>query len=58
MLYYSQAVRVNPKAVSTSDKKEVIFMRIELIILQLFLEAGYINSFRVTKDKIYVTIKK
>lgn len=47
-----------PEAVSTSDKKEVIFMRIELVILELLLQSGYINSFRVTKDKIFVTIKK
>ena len=33
------------------------FMRIEFIILDLLLQAGYITSFRVTKDKIYVTIK-
>lgn len=33
-------------------------MRIEIIVLEAFLKAGYITSFRVTKDKIYVTIKK
>lgn len=33
-------------------------MRIEFIILDLLLQAGYITSFRVTKDKIQVTIKK
>ena len=32
-------------------------MRIELIILEFLLESGYISSFHVTKDKIYVTIK-
>ena len=32
-------------------------MRIELVILELLLQSGYINSFRVTKDKIFVTIK-
>lgn len=32
-------------------------MRIELFILDFLLKAGYINSFHVTKDKIYVTIK-
>lgn len=29
-----------------------------LRILQLLLEYGVIYSFRVTKDKIYITIKK
>lgn len=29
-----------------------------LRILQLLLERGIICSFRVTKDKIYITIKK
>ncbi len=29
-----------------------------LHILQLLLERGIIYSFRVTKDKIYITIKK
>ena len=34
-------------------------MRIDLIvILSFLLDGGYIKSFRVTKDKIYVTIKK
>ena len=47
------------KAVSTSDKKEVIFMRFELIaLLSWLVREGYITSFHVTKDKIYVTIKK
>ncbi len=34
-------------------------MRIELIaLLSLLVNGGYIHSFHVTKDKIYVTIKK
>lgn len=33
-------------------------MRIELILLEFLVNAGYVKSFRVTKDKIYVTIKK
>lgn len=33
-------------------------MRIEIIILEMLLQSEYITSFRVTKDKIYVTIKK
>ena len=59
MVNYRQAVKVILKAVDTSGKKEVVFMRIDrLLILSLLLEAGYITSFHVTKDKIYVTIKK
>lgn len=39
--------------------KGVVFMRIDLIvILSFLLERGYVKSFRVTQDKIYVTIKK
>lgn len=48
---------MNLKAVSTSEKKEVVFMRIELMILEMLLQSGYIASFRVTQDKIFVTIK-
>lgn len=34
-------------------------MRIDLIvILSFLLDGGYIKSFHVTQDKIYVTIKK
>ena len=48
----------SPEAVSTSRKKEVVFMRFELIrFLSALLEEGYIISFRVTQSRIYVTIK-
>ena len=48
----------SPEAVSTSRKKEVVFMRFDLIeLLAALLEEGYIISFRVTKSKIYVAIK-
>lgn len=34
-------------------------MKVDFInLLYLFVEQGLINSFRVTKDKIYVIIKK
>lgn len=33
-------------------------MRIDLIILEMLLQIDLIKSFHVTKDKIYVTIKK
>ena len=46
-------------AVSTSDKKEVVFMGYDLIRFLTFLvNVGALQSFRVTKDKIYVIIKK
>ena len=46
------------KAVGTSDKKEVVFMRLELILLlSVLTDRELVNSFHVTKDKIYVTIK-
>ena len=36
-----------------------IFMRIELILFLLgLLDEGYIEVVRVTKDKIFLTIKK
>ena len=48
----------SPEAVSTSRKKEVVFMRFDLIeLLAALLEEGYIISFRVTKSKTYVAIK-
>ena len=47
------------KAVSTSDKKEVRRMRKDFILFLSFLvDAGYIMAFRVTKDKIFITIRK
>lgn len=48
----------NSEAVGTSEKKEVVFMRNEFILfLTSLVDVGYLVSFRVTKDKIYVTIK-
>jgi hypothetical protein len=45
---------------ATSDsKKEVVFMSLEMILfLNSLVEKGYIVSYRVTKDKVYVIIKK
>ena len=51
--------RENPKAVSTSDKKEVVFMGYDFILWLAFLvDVGAVQSFRVTNDKIIVHIKK
>jgi hypothetical protein len=40
-------------------KKEVVFMSSEMILFLNFLvEKGYIASYHVTKNKVYVIIKK
>ena len=50
---------MNPTAVSTSDKKGVIFMGYDFILFLAFLvDVGAVKEFRVTNDKIIVHIKK
>ena len=44
---------------SNKGKKEVRRMRKDfLLFLSFLVDAGYIVSFRVTKDKIFITVRK